>query len=173
MWYAIQTLGKEEDKTIAMIEAILDSGIYDRCLYPSRRMKRRWHGVWREVTEKIVPGYIFVMTDEPLKVYSELKKVPKGENFIRLSDNEVRWLTILVDKTEGNGEAEVALSQVGFTEGDEVVIMDGPLTDLTGYVKKINLHKRQAELEVEMMGRKMIIYLGIDIVDKIDNTENQ
>jgi hypothetical protein len=30
-------------------------------------------------------------------------------------------------------------------------------------VKKVNLHKRIAEIEAEFMGRKRVLYLGIDI----------
>lgn len=175
MWYVIQTLGHEEEKTIIMIEKILNESIYKRCIYPTRRMKKKIRGEWRDVTEKLVPGYIFIFTEEPLRVYSELKKIPlltkllgrEGGNFVKLDNKEIKWLEILMANTKGNGSAEVGLSQVGFTEGDEVQIISGPLTDLVGYVKKINLHKRQAELEVEFMGRKMDIYLGIEFTEKI------
>lgn len=174
VWYAIQTLGREEEKTTIMIEKILDEGIYDRCIYPTRMMKKKKSGEWRYVTEKLLPGYVFIITDQPLYVYNELKKIPlltkllgrEGENFIRLEDKEIDWLEKLTDTTKGNGSFEIGLSKVGFSEGEKVQIVEGPLADLEGYVKKINLHKRQAELEVELMGRKMIIYLGIDFVEK-------
>lgn len=49
-------------------------------------------------------------------------------------------------------------------ENDEVVILSGPLENMKGMIKKINLHKRVAEVEVNFMNRKTVIYLGIELV---------
>ena len=38
------------------------------------------------------------------------------------------------------------------------------MKDMEGMVKKINLHKRTAEVEVEFMGRKTAVYLGIELL---------
>lgn len=71
-------------------------------------------------------------------------------------------------QNNGNGSRyEAAISQIGFDEGNEIKIISGPLKDMEGMVKKINLHKRTAEVEVEFMGRKTAVYLGIELlVDK-------
>ncbi len=52
------------------------------------------------------------------------------------------------------------------SEGDVVTVVDGPLKDLEGHVKKIHLHRRIAEVEVNFMGRKTVIHLGIELVGK-------
>ncbi len=36
---------------------------------------------------------------------------------------------------------------------------------MDGMIRKINLHKRIAEVEVEFMNRKTIVYLGIELLD--------
>ena len=85
-----------------------------------------------------------------------------------LSDEEVRWLKTLTgnrDKSSDDNH-EVGLSQVGFDENDNVIIMSGPLLGMQGQIKKINLHKRIAEVEVEFMNQKTIIHLGIEILEK-------
>ena len=41
--------------------------------------------------------------------------------------------------------------------------LSGPLSHMGFMVKKVNLHKRIAEIEAEFMGRKRVLYLGIDI----------
>ncbi len=64
---------------------------------------------------------------------------------------------------------EVGLSRVAVAENDEVVILSGPLENMKGMIKKINLHKRVAEVEVDFMNRKTVIYLGIELVAKPDD----
>ena len=44
-----------------------------------------------------------------------------------------------------------------------------PLADIPGFVKKINLHKRYAEVEISFLGQKTIVHLGIDILAKEQN----
>ena len=67
---------------------------------------------------------------------------------------------------------EVGLSQVT-AEGDAVVVLSGPLKSMEGRIKKLNLHKRIAEIEVEFMNRKTILHLGIEIVGKKNENEIQ
>lgn len=73
-----------------------------------------------------------------------------------------------VDAGEKDGldyAVSVGLSQV-VVEQDTVAILSGPLKDMTGKIRKIHLHKRIAEVEADFMGRKTVIYLGIEIVEK-------
>lgn len=60
----------------------------------------------------------------------------------------------------------IGLSQVAFDENDQVQVVSGPLKGMEGKVKKINLHKRYAEVEVSFMGRKTIFHMGIELLDK-------
>ena len=41
--------------------------------------------------------------------------------------------------------------------------MSGPLTGMGKMVRRVNLHKRIAEIEVEIMQKKRVLYLGIEI----------
>ena len=38
-------------------------------------------------------------------------------------------------------------------------------------IKKFHLHRRMAEVEVEFMGRKTVIHLGIEMVEKREKKE--
>ena len=85
-----------------------------------------------------------------------------------MSDNEVSWLNKLSGRNDNANkkEHEVGLSQVGFDENDEIVIISGPLLGMKGQIKKINLHKRIAEVEVDFMNQKTVVHLGIEIIEK-------
>ena len=77
------------------------------------------------------------------------------------------WLEALVAmRQNGKITGEVPLSRIEISENDEVKILSGPLTDMAGMVRKINLHKRIAEVEVTFMGRRTVIHLGIEMIGK-------
>ena len=61
---------------------------------------------------------------------------------------------------------EVSISKVRIDEGNEIRIISGPLKHMGGMIKKINLHKRMAEVEIEFMNRRTVIYLGIELLEK-------
>lgn len=88
------------------------------------------------------------------------------EQFIPLPEQEVEWLEQIMKSPEQ--EMEVQLSQVSVSEDDVVTILSGPLKDMKGCIKKIDLHRRIAKVEVDFMNRKTVIHLGIELVEKKD-----
>ena len=47
-----------------------------------------------------------------------------------------------------------------------VTILSGPLKDMEGYIKKIDLHRRIAKVEVDFMNQKTLLHLGIEMIEK-------
>lgn len=172
MYYVIQVAPGMEEKTETLIQRRVESRLYSRCFHPVRHIRKKFHGEWRDQHEKLLPGYVFITSDSIRELYWELRKVPlltkllgkNEEQFTALLDGEVKWLEQLMGTTVDESN-EVGLSQVA-AEGDTVIILSGPLKSMEGYIKKINLHKRIAEVEVEFMKRKTILHLGIEIVRK-------
>lgn len=198
MFYVLQVAPGTEDRTEALIRRRVESGVYSRCFHLLRHVRKKYRGEWKDVHEKLLPGYVFVTSNSAMGLYQELKRVPMltkmlgrdGELFVALREGEVEWLEALLGMEEGMGgdesdsgiqmnmvadmedvvsadgcAIEVGLSQV-LVENDRVVILSGPLKNVEGRVKKYNLHKRVAEVEVEFMGRKTVIYLGVEMVGR-------
>ena len=172
LYYVIQVAPGMEEKTEVLIQKRVKSGLYERCFHPIRHVKKKFHGEWKEQYEKLLPGYVFIISDFIQELYLELRKVPlltkllgkDGEQFAALCEEEINWLERLMGSKTGESN-EVGLSQV-VAEQDAVMILSGPLKNMEGYIKKINLHKRIAEVEVNFMNRKTTLYLGIEIVGK-------
>jgi len=55
---------------------------------------------------------------------------------------------------------------VGVIEGDTTRITSGALMGLEGRIKKINRHKREAVVEMQMMGTARDVVLMLEIVEK-------
>ena len=186
MYYVLQVAPGEEIKTEVHIMAILPDNLYGECFHLTRHMKKRFHGRWVDVQEKLLPGYVFITTENVRKLFLELKKVPMftgivgrdGWNFVAMQDSDVEWLekirkrgiySIAENKNIDNVDApwyEVGLSQVSVEEGNQIRIVSGPLKGIEGMVKKIHLHKRIAEVEIPFMKQKTAIFLGVELVEK-------
>lgn len=181
MHYVIQVSPGTEVRTETKIYEIIPQELFSACFHPTRIRRKKFHGQWKDVCEKLLPGYVFLVTDHIKDLAVALQKVPaltrllgrddtNNECFVALSDRDVEWLERLMNPTGAvNPKSlsyEVGLSKVTVAENDEVVILSGPLENMKGMIKKINLHKRVAEVEVEFMNRKTVIYLGIELVAK-------
>lgn len=181
MYYVLQVAPGTETKTETHISNILSDDLYGECFHPTRHMRKKFHGIWKDIHEKLLPGYVFITTDDIRQLYMELQKVPmltkllgkEDGYFTQLTDRDIEWLERLMGqkstaRSDGmDGEwHEVSLSQVSVDEGSGVRIVSGPLKDMDGMIKKINLHKRMAEVEVEFMNRRTVIYLGIELLEK-------
>lgn len=184
MYYVLQVAPGEEDKTEALIMVILCNSLYGECFHLTKHMRKKFHGRWMDMQEKLLPGYVFITTENVEELFLELKRVPMltnilgrdGGDFSELSMSDAKWLekikevgvrNIKKNKETGNiNESwyEVGLSQVRVYEGNEIKIVSGPLKGIEGMVRKVHLHKRIAEVEVEFMKRKTVIYLGIEML---------
>ena len=66
----------------------------------------------------------------------------------------------LVDKDE-----VVDISK-GIIADDRVIITEGPLKGMEGMIKKIDRHRRTVAIEIEMFDRKVLMNVGLEIVEK-------
>lgn len=212
MWYVMQVVSGRESQTVVMLERVLTSDVLENCFIPMRRLKKKFHGSWQEIAQKLFPGYVFLISEKPQLLYDELKKIPAftkllgscEEYFTPLSESDVQLLkklqnvgnmvqsghgpqNIWVKQNKSNYKSEieslrsmedsekywkhqdtpiVGLSKVIVGDDRKIRIVSGPLKNLEGQIKKINLHKRIAVVEAEFMGNRSLIHLGIEIVDE-------
>ena len=186
MYYILQVAPGEEEKAEAHIEMILPGDLYGECFHLTRHMRKKFHGKWVDVREKLLPGYVFITAEDAMALFLELKKVPMltnivgrdGWSFTEMTDRDVEWLEKIREcgrqNAAGKGKEdsaavlwyEVGLSQVSIDEGNQIKIASGPLKGISGMIKKIHLHKRIAEVEISFMKRKTVIYLGIELLEK-------
>ncbi len=167
MWYVIQTLGGEEERTADMIRKKISSCYIKECFIPKRERMKKFCGQWNRVEEILFPAYIFVVTDKPEELYQELRRVPRltkvlgreEEYFVPLSEEEERLVSRL-----GGQEHRASLSKVVIGEGKRICVLEGPLKNYVGDVVRVNLHKREVVVRVAFMGKETELRLGIEMV---------
>lgn len=167
MWYVIQTLGGEEDRTANMIQKLISPKCIRECFVPKRERLKKFHGEWNKVEETLFSGYAFVISEHPEEMYEELKRIPK---LTKMLGREEGFFFSLGEKEEkfvqgiGNEKHKTFLSKVLIGEGKKIQVIDGPLKDYVGDVVKVDLHKREAVVRVEFMGRMMELKMGVEMV---------
>ena len=186
MYYVLQVAPGKEDKTEALMMVILPEALYGECFHLTRHMRKKFRGKWVDMQEKLLPGYVFITTENVEELFLELKNVPRltnilgrdGWSFAEMADCDAEWLEkirecAIQDMVNGNKADdksvswyEIGVSQVSVDEGNQIRIVSGPLKGIEGMVKKIHLHKRMAEVEISFMKRKTVIYLGIELLEK-------
>lgn len=166
--YAIQISSGEEAKVEECIRRFVDEALVGEIFVPRFEAMRRWKGEWHKRAERLAPGYLFVETRDAEKLALQLRRVPaftkvlgNNEVFIPLNDEEVAWLNAFT----GNGRRVIEMSE-GIVEGSKVIVLRGPLVGHEAEIKRIDRHRRMAELEVSMLGRMKTIRLGLEIISK-------
>ncbi len=170
--YVIQVASGMEEKVEEQIGILVGRESCDRCFHPIRHVKKKIRGEWRELREKLLPGYVFIVSNDIEKLYLRLRYVSAftkllgrdGGQFVPLPEDEVEWLMKITGSSGNNVEAEI--SWISVSEDDAVTILSGPLKDMEGCIKKIDLHRRIAKVEVDFMNRKTVIHLGIEMIEK-------
>jgi transcriptional antiterminator NusG len=147
---------------------------------PIKETSHRSHGVIRKECRLLFPGYVFIQTDiETGSIAEKLKDT--------LTNTTGKWHEDIYSILHyGNDKNDVAIRQkerlywerlfdsdfcvtgsVGFIEGDIIKITSGPLVGMESRIKKINRHKREAVVEMDMMGSVREVRVMLEVVEKM------
>lgn len=157
-----------ETRAERFVNGLLGDKDAGRCFHLTRLRNKKYGGKWRIVREALLPGYVFVVTDEPEQLYRELRKAPgcgllgdSGGGVATLGRREADFMK----KISGSGSrvGEIPLSRIAVGEDGNIAVLSGPLLSVGDRVRKIDLHRRTAEVEAELMGQKRRLYLGVEI----------
>jgi len=177
-WYVLYVITGSEKKAVNEIDKVWKISEINPFI-PERVDYFRKQG--SELTEKnlLFPGYVFIetqisaidfftMTSRKIQRSKFMRRLLSYNNSYDYSDysfamREEERQTI---QRICNNEFCVDMSQ-GFIEGNHVIITSGPLIGFESHIKKVNRHKRKAVLEIDIMGAKRDIIVGLEIIQKI------
>ncbi len=124
-------------------------------------------GQRRNVTKKILPGYVLVqmrMTDQTWGIVRNTPGVTgfvsSGSKPVPLREEEVNQILKLM-------AAEAPKVKVGFRQGQSVRVIDGPFIDFMGMVDEINVGKGKVKVLLSLFGRETPVELDFLQVEKL------
>ena len=141
---------------------------------PTKETPYRSKGIIHKVRKPLFPGYVFVQTEvEPKsiaeKLAAALKNIKDIYSILHYGDDEKDVAVREEERLYWERLFDTnfcVVGSVGFIEGDTIRITSGALVGLEGQIKKINRHKREAIVEMEMLGAKREVVLMLEIVEK-------
>ena len=142
-------------------------------LYPQRVRIRKIRGKWMEDTIRLLPGYVFVYTDDEIPVwrYQFMDHVLKVLRYDREPDGYLRGVDLEFSETVGELDGKIDLMEA-VSEGDFIHITDTLLKKINGRVVRVNRQKRLAEIEADLLGQKRTLMMNYKLIgDEEEKTE--
>lgn len=170
-WYVIHTyLGYEErvKKNLEQRVKSLDSeDEILKVIIPTEDEIEVKNGQRRNVTKKILPGYVLVemtMTDQSWNI---VRNTPGVTGFVSSGSKPVPLQEEEVDRILKQMTAEAPKTKVGFRKGQSIRVIDGPFLDFMGVVDDINQGKGKVKVLLSLFGRETPVEVDFLQVEKL------
>ena len=167
-WYVVHTYSGYENKVATDLATVVENrGMQDLIQdikIPMETVTEIKDDKVREVERKIFPGYVLIkmiVTNDSWYVVRNIRGctgfVGPASKPVPLTDAEVAALGV-----------EKHSVQVGYSEGDTVKIISGPLEGYSGVIKSIDLENNNVCVVLSMFGRETPVELELDQISLDD-----
>lgn len=145
---------------------IIDKSV--NAIAPTRVIQEKRGGIWVKKHKILLPGYVFLFSNEDLETglirnLTDLYKVLSYDRGIRTLIGKDRDYAMWIWKYHGSIDTSKVLK-----EGRRVKVIECPLLDCHGVIKKLDKHKRKVWVEFEFDGMARTIVLSAECVDPSD-----
>ena len=171
-WYVLFVKAGKERKIEHYLNKLLNSSISTPFI-PLQEILFKKAGIMKREVRFLFPGYVFiesVLSDQQfaqeinpiINRCSDIIGLLKySETEISMKESEKNMLISLCDN-------EYCISSsIGVIEGDKIHITDGPLKGMESIVRKVNRHRREAVIEIEIMGDVRLVTVALEVVEKV------
>jgi len=163
-WFVVHTYSGYEERIKKNLEQrikSLDSGDVFQVVIPTEEETEVKNGRRREVTKKILPGYVLVQMKMNDQSWNIVRNTPGVTGFVGpLPEEEIN--RILKQMT-----TEAPRVKVGFRQGQSIRVIDGPFVDFMGVVDDINEPKGKVKVLLSLFGRETPVELDFLQVEKL------
>ena len=124
-------------------------------------------GQRRNVTKKILPGYVLVEMNMNDQSWDIVRNTPGVTGFVSSGNKPVPLEQKEVDQILKQMLAETPKVKVGFRKGQSVRVTDGPFIDSVGVVDDISPDKGKVKVLLSLFGRETPVELDFLQVEKL------
>ena len=185
-WYVVHSYAGYENKVKTNLETRIKSLDMEEYIFqievPTEEVTEIKNGQRKQVQRKVFPGYILVRMDLTDASWSAVRNTPGVTNFVGATaqrpsplslDDVVKILVPAAPKkavagVEGSGGAGVSVrTEVDFSVGESVTVMDGPFATLPATINEVNADGQKLKVLVSIFGRETPVELSFSQVAKI------
>jgi transcription antitermination factor NusG len=160
-WYAVYTTPRAEKQVLSrLLEAEVETYL------PMQKTYRQWSDRKKLIEKPLLSSYVFVKvipTDFP-KVYRTVgivKFISFEGQPASIPQKQIDNLRLLIDSN-----AEIAVTSEKFEKGDNVEVITGSLTGLTGELVKVHGRKRVI-IRIDKLEQNIVVTIPVTFLRKI------
>ena len=170
-WYVVHTYSGYEERTQSNLNHRIESmDVGDKIfqvIVPTEDEIEIKGGERRTVSRKTLPGYILIQMKLDEQSWYVVRNTPGVTGFVASGNRPVPLEEEEVQNMLTRMESAAPKVRLGFSEGENVRIMDGLFAEFIGTVDEINLEKGKVRLMVSFFGRETPIDLDLSQVERI------
>lgn len=160
-WYAIYTKPRAEKQVYQRLD---ESGI--ETYLPMQKTIRQWSDRKKVVEKPLLSSYIFVKIHPKnfpvvYKTYGVVKFVSFEGQPVSIPQKQIDNLRLII-----NSNADIEVSSENFAQGDNVEVVAGALSGLTGELIKIGTHNRFV-VRIDRLDQNLILKIPRTFLKKI------
>lgn len=168
-WYVVHTYAGYEEKVRASIEDKLKAAalqdFVEEILIPTEEMVEIKGGKKRISTRKNFPSYLLIHMELNEETWHLIKNVPKVTGF--LGDPTPLPQAEAVAIKQQREEAKKPRPVVLFEKGENVRVVEGPLSNFIGVIDEVNQDRGKLRVMVNIFGRATPVELEFLQVEKV------
>jgi transcriptional antiterminator NusG len=183
-WYVVHSYAGYENKVKTNLETRIKSLDMEEYIFqievPTEEVTEIKNGQRKQVQRKVYPGYILVRMDLTDGSWSAVRNTPGVTGFVGATAQRPSALSIdevvkILTPTAPRKAAAVATSggsaptrtEVDFSVGESVTVMDGPFATLPATINEVNPDAQKLKVLVSIFGRETPVELSFTQVSKI------
>ena len=168
-WYVIQIMSGYENKVATDLATMVENRKMQDLIVdikiPTEKVTEIKDDKVREVERKIFPGYVLIKMIVTNDSWYVVRNIHGCTGFVGPESKPVP----LTDEEVASLGVEMHSVEVGYSVGDRVVIVSGPLKDFAGVVKEINVADNSVSVGIDAFGRETIAELELDQIVLAEN----
>ena len=183
-WYVVHSYAGYENKVKTNLETRIKSLDMEDYIFqievPTEEVTEIKNGQRKQVQRKVYPGYILVRMDLTDQSWSAVRNTPGVTGFVGATAQKPSALTIdevvkILTPAAPRKPASVATTpgaapvrtEVDFSIGESVTVMDGPFATLAATINEVNADAQKLKVLVSIFGRETPVELSFTQVAKI------
>ena len=183
-WYVVHSYAGYENKVKTNLETRIKSLDMEEYIFqievPTEEVTEIKNGQRKQVQRKVYPGYILVRMDLTDGSWSAVRNTPGVTGFVGATaqrpsalsvDEVVKILTPAAPRKSAvattPGGAAPTRTEVDFSVGESVTVMDGPFATLPATINEVNADAQKLKVLVSIFGRETPVELPFTQVAKI------
>jgi transcription antitermination factor NusG len=167
MWYVVQVKSGEEQEMKMLLDRLRKDGAYGECFVPLFEDVKRSGGKCRIGFRKLFPGYVFVESDDPQKVFETLREIKDFTKLLGAVEADGSKIFIPIGKEDEEFmrtlfvDGLMHVSYVHMAKSGRIDRIVGPLAHYRNHITKLELRHRMAIVEAEMFGKRRKVKFGL------------